>query len=94
VNTILIENKTKFKSQETWMEKQKEYLGSKLNVIKEKITSIKRHNKHDRRLRGLYERLSALHHKKRIENLNRSRLGENDYFEIDFYGKSPSRNSE
>jgi len=64
VNTIFIENETKLEQQGTWVEKQEEYLDSKLDVIREKIRSIKSCNKHDRRLRGLYARLSSLQHKK------------------------------
>ena len=64
VNTILIENETKLKQQETWLGKQEEYLASKMDVIREKIISVRSLDRRDRRLRGLYARLSSLQHKK------------------------------
>ena len=64
VNTILIENETKLKQQETWLGKQEEYLDSKMDVIREKIISVRSLDRRDRRLRGLYARLSSLQHKK------------------------------
>ncbi|NVM02081.1 MAG: IS200/IS605 family element transposase accessory protein TnpB [Candidatus Helarchaeota archaeon] len=61
VNTIIIENKTKLKAQDTWLYKTKDYLEHKIKVVKEKIDKIK--NKNDRRIKGLYSRLSSLQNK-------------------------------
>ncbi len=63
VNTILIENRTRLKQQETWLEKRRDYLASKIEVIRDKIDGIKLNDEKDRRLRGLYSRLSSIMNK-------------------------------
>ncbi|NVM04260.1 MAG: IS200/IS605 family element transposase accessory protein TnpB [Candidatus Helarchaeota archaeon] len=61
VNTILIENKTKLRQQDTWLHKTRDYLKYKIKIIKDKIAKIK--TKNDRRPKGLYSRLSSLQNK-------------------------------
>ncbi len=67
VNTILIENKTKLQQQETWLKKQGKYLKQKIEVVTGKINRTKEEDPKDRRLRGLYARLSSL--ESRMRNL-------------------------
>ncbi len=63
VNTILSENMMRLKQQETWLEKSRNYLESKIEVIRDKIDEIKAKNEKDRRLKGLYSRLSSITNK-------------------------------
>ena len=63
VNTILIDNKTKLAQQKTWLNKRKTYLKRKILVVQGMIGAIKRNNYRDRKLRGLYIRLSSLQNK-------------------------------
>ena len=60
VNSILIDCKTKLAQQQTWFEKREIYLTHQVNVILEKIDQIKELDKKDRRLKGLYSRLSSV----------------------------------
>jgi len=60
VNSILIENKTKYAQQETWLEKKRKRMEAQIETIKEKIEKIIEEDKNDRRLRGLYSRLSSV----------------------------------
>lgn len=63
VNTILIENSQKLAQQKTWFEKRKKYLTHQIQEIKNKINEIKVKDARDRRLRGLYGRLSSIQNK-------------------------------
>ncbi len=67
VNTILIENKTKLKQQQTWLKKNGKYLKHKIEVVKGTINRAKDRDPRDRRLQGLYARLSSLEY--RLRNL-------------------------
>ena len=60
VNSILIDCKSKLAQQQTWFEKRKIYLTHQITVILEKIEQIKGLDKKDRRLKGLYSRLSSV----------------------------------
>ena len=60
VNTIMTENQTKLDQQKTWLEKQKNYLLHKVEVVKGQIIKNKAKNSKDRSLKGLYAYLSSL----------------------------------
>ncbi|TFG21154.1 MAG: hypothetical protein EU529_13905 [Promethearchaeota archaeon] len=60
VNTIKRDNQTRLKQQATWLKKRKNYMKNQIKEIKNKIDFIKSINKRDRRLRGLYARLSSI----------------------------------
>ncbi len=60
VNTIKKDNQTRLKQQDTWLKKRKRYMKNQLIEIKNKIDFIKSVNKRDRRLKGLYARLSSI----------------------------------
>jgi len=63
VNSILIDCETKLAQQRTWHKKRENYLKRQINTIIEKIEIVKQKDKRDRRLRGLYSRLSAVQNK-------------------------------
>ena len=63
VNTIKRDNQTRLKQQDTWFNKRKKYMKNQILKIKKKIDYIKSVNKRDRRLRGLYARLSSIQNK-------------------------------
>ena len=63
VNSIRIDCKTKLAQQKTWLEKRETYLTHQIATILEKIEQIKEVDRKDRRLRGLYSRLSSVQHK-------------------------------
>jgi len=63
VNTVLRENRTRLAQQKTWLEKRRDYLASKIEVIQDKINEVKAKNEKDWRLRGLYSRLSSVMNK-------------------------------
>ncbi|TFG22033.1 MAG: hypothetical protein EU529_11775 [Promethearchaeota archaeon] len=63
VNTIERDNQTRLKQQKTWLKKRKKYMKNQVAEIKNKIDFIKSTNKRDRRLRGLYTRLSSIQNK-------------------------------
>jgi IS605 OrfB family transposase len=65
VNSILLENQQKFHQQMTWLEKHRSYLQAKGEILHDKIAAIKHIYKGDRRLRGLYARLSAIQNRLR-----------------------------
>ena len=60
VNSILIDCETKLAQQTTWFEKRKKFLNQQINTILEKIIQIKESNKKDRRLKGVFSRLSSV----------------------------------
>jgi len=60
VNSILIECETKLAQQQAWLEKRKKYLIHQVETITRKIEQIKELDKRDRRLKGLYSRLSSV----------------------------------
>ncbi len=63
VNSILIDCETKLAQQQTWFEKRETYLTHQITTILEKIEQIKETDKKDRRLKGLYSRLSSVQNK-------------------------------
>ncbi|MHA1104153.1 MAG: IS200/IS605 family accessory protein TnpB-related protein [Promethearchaeota archaeon] len=63
VNSILIDCETKLAQQQTWFEKRETYLTHQRTTILEKIRQIKEKDKKDRRLKGLYSRLSSVQNK-------------------------------
>ena len=63
VNSIRIDCKKKLTQQKTWLEKREKYLTHQIGTILEKIEQIKEEARKDRRLRGLYSRLSSVQHK-------------------------------
>lgn len=63
VNSILIDCETKLAQQQTWFEKREKYLTHQAKTITEKIEWIKEKDKRDRRLRGLFSRLSSVQNK-------------------------------
>lgn len=67
VNTILTENKTRLAQQETWLEKRKNYLTHKREVVEQKIAKNMAKNPTDRSLHGLYALRSSLQN--RLEHL-------------------------
>ncbi len=60
VNSIRIDCKNKLTQQQTWLEKRETYLTHQITTILEKIEQIKEMDKKDRRLKGLYSRLSSV----------------------------------
>ncbi len=68
VNTILIDNQQKLDAQQTWLEKQRNYMTQQIKTITKKINAIKEQDTHDRRLKGLYARRSSL--MARLNNLH------------------------
>ena len=60
VNSIFINCEAKLDQQQTWFEKRKTYLTHQVTTILEKIENIKDKNIKDRRLQGLYSRLSSV----------------------------------
>jgi len=87
VNAILKENKIKLKQQNTWLKKQKIYLIHKIQVVQTKIERVKRINKQDRRLKGLYSRLSSLQNKLREIKLRPIVFGTKHLFRARIRGK-------
>ena len=63
VNSMMIDCETKLAQQQTWFEKQKKYLTKQVETIEKKIDGIKEKDKKDRRLKGLYSRLSSAQNK-------------------------------
>jgi len=63
VNSILIDCETKLAQQRTWFEKREKYLKHQAKTISKKIEWVKQKNKRDRRLGGLYSRLSSVQNK-------------------------------
>jgi hypothetical protein len=63
VNSILIDCEKKLAQQHAWLEKRESYLTHQVTVILEKIKGIKEKDEKDRRLRGLYSRLSSIQNK-------------------------------
>ena len=63
MNSILIDCETKLAQQQTWFKKRETYLTHQISTILEKIEQIKEEDKRDRRLRGLYSRLSSVQNK-------------------------------
>ena len=63
VNSIRIDCKTRLAQQKTWLEKRKNYLTHQIVTISDKIELIKGEDSNDRRLRGLYSRLSSIQDK-------------------------------
>ena len=63
VNSILIDCETKLAQQQTWFEKREKFLKKQVETIKKKIDWIKEKDKRDRRLKGLYSRLSSVQNK-------------------------------
>ncbi len=60
VNSIRIDCKMKLSQQKTWLKKRETYLTHQIFTILEKIEHIKEKNGKDRRLKGLYSRLSSI----------------------------------
>ena len=60
VNAIMIDCETKVAQQQTWYRKRRKYLNHQLSTIMNKIEGIKAKNGRDRRLKGLYSRLSSV----------------------------------
>ena len=63
VNSILIKNEAKLAQQQTWYKKRKKYMTHQIERIKRKIDYIKQGNRRDRRLKGIYSRLSSVQNK-------------------------------
>ncbi len=63
VNSIRIDCKKKLTQQQTWLEKREPYLTHQITIILEKIEQLKEKDKKDRRLKGLYSRLSSVQYK-------------------------------
>jgi len=63
VNSILIDCETKLAQQQTWYEKREKYFKHQAKTITGLIVWIKEKDKRDRRLRGLYSRLSSVQNK-------------------------------
>jgi len=63
VISIINENKEKLDTQKTLFERRKKYMIYQISVIKTKIEEIKNIDKKDRRLNGLYRRLSSIQNK-------------------------------
>jgi IS605 OrfB family transposase len=63
VNSICIDCKKKVVQQQTWFEKRETYLTYQVTTILDKINQIKEKDKKDRRLKGLYSRLSSVENK-------------------------------
>ena len=69
VNSILKDNDAKLAQQNTWYEKREKYLKKQIKTITEKIEYNLQENKHDRRLKGLYSRLSSVQNRLRTLEL-------------------------
>ena len=67
VNAILSENEMRLAQQQTWLKKRKKYMENQLIEIKNKIDFLTSINRNDKRLRGLYRRLSSIQN--RLHNL-------------------------
>ena len=63
INTIKRDNKKRLKQQTTWHRKIKKRMAKQIDTIENKIEWIKQQNKRDRRLKGLYARLSSIQNK-------------------------------
>ncbi len=63
VNSILIDCETKLAQQRTWYKKREKYMKHQITTIIKKIEHIKEKVKNDRRLSGLYSRLSSVQNK-------------------------------
>jgi len=63
VNSILIECETKLAQQQAWLEKREKYLKHQVETIARKIEQVKETDQKDRRLKGLYSRLSSAQNK-------------------------------
>ncbi|MFW9772954.1 MAG: IS200/IS605 family accessory protein TnpB-related protein [Candidatus Thorarchaeota archaeon] len=63
VNSILIDCETKLTQQEAWLEKRERFLTNQIETIKKKIARILEKDTKDRRLKGLYSRLSSAENK-------------------------------
>ncbi len=60
VNSVLIDCETKLAQQHTWYDKREKYLKHQIITIKKKIKQVREKSKKDRRLKGLYSRLSSV----------------------------------
>jgi len=60
VNSILKDNEAKLAQQQAWYKKRRNYMNRQITTISNKIEQIKQKDKHDRRLKGLYSRLSSV----------------------------------
>ena len=69
VNSVLKDNEAKLAQQQTWYEKRKKYMKNQIKTISEKINCILQENRHDRRLKGLYSRLSSVQNRLRTLEL-------------------------
>ena len=67
VNAILSENEMRLAQQQTWLKKRKKYMENQLIEIKNKINFLTSINRRDKRIRGLYRRLSSIQN--RLHNL-------------------------
>ncbi|MFX1340180.1 MAG: IS200/IS605 family accessory protein TnpB-related protein [Promethearchaeota archaeon] len=63
VNTILIHNEMKVEQQQTWYKKRGKYMKLQIDTIQDKINQIRANDRKDRRLKGLYSRLSSIQNK-------------------------------
>jgi hypothetical protein len=63
VNSIMIDCEKKLAQQLKWLEKRETSLTSQKTTILNKIEQIKETDKNDRRLKGLYSRLSSVQNK-------------------------------
>ena len=60
VNSILKDNEAKLAQQQAWYKKHRKYMKRQIATITKKIETIKEKDKHDKRLKGLYSRLSSV----------------------------------
>ena len=63
VNTILIQNETRLEQQQTWHKKRIKFMSLQIEKMQNKISQIKAEDSRDRRLQGLYSRLSSIQNK-------------------------------
>jgi len=63
VNSILKDNEVKLAQQQTWYKKRRKYMRRQIATITKKIERINQKDKRDRRLKGLYSRLSSVQNK-------------------------------
>jgi IS605 OrfB family transposase len=63
VNSILIDCEAKLAQQQAWFEKRERFFVKQVKTIEKKIDWIKEKDKKDRRLKGLYSRLSSVRNK-------------------------------
>ena len=87
VNTIFIENKQKLKAQETWLKKRQKYLKNKIKTVQSKINKIIIKDKRDKRLKGLYAKLSSLKNTSKTLKLNPITFGTKKLFRDRARGK-------